>query len=345
MSATERWREEVQSAWVYRAIAAHQPDARHTKLFRDLAAQADAQAAILHGDVLRETGAAPKFTPSLRAKIAVALTRQFGIQRTRGILSAIKVRGLSALAPLPLAHGHVMPASRDEVGARHKSAGSGGALRAAVFGVNDGLVSNASLIFGVAGASSEPRAVVVAGIAGLLAGAFSMAAGEWVSVRAQREFYEHQMDEEREELARYPDEEAEELALIYEARGMPLEDARALTRKLVRDPERALDTLAREELGLIPDQLGSPWTASIASFTAFSFGAAIPLLPFLLSSVGARVEIAGALSGASLFAVGCVISLFSGRSALLGGFRMLAIGAAAGAATWGIGRWLGAAVS
>ncbi len=345
MSAIERWREEVQAAWIYRAISSEDADARHAKLFRELALQADRQAAILLGDVMRETKVAPTFHPSLRARLVVVLTRKFGVRRTRGILAAVKVRGLSALAPLPLAEGHVMPSSRDDVGARHKKSGGGGTLRAAVFGVNDGLVSNVSLILGVAGAGVEPSTVVVTGIAGLLAGAFSMASGEWVSVRAQREFFEHQIAEEREELERYPDEEAEELALIYEARGMPIEDARALTRKLVRDPERALDTLAREELGLNPDELGSPWRACLASFAAFAIGASLPLVPFLLPAVTARVAMSCAISGIALFLVGCAISLFSGRSALFGGLRMLAIGAAAGAATWGIGTVLGVAVS
>jgi VIT1/CCC1 family predicted Fe2+/Mn2+ transporter/transposase len=347
MSAVDRWREETQSAWIYRAISAEDPDPRRAKLFRELATKADEQAAILLGDVHRENKATPQFDPSLRARLAVLLTRRFGVERTRGILAAVKVRGLSALAPI--AQGHAMPATREEVGARHRFAGSGGSLRAAVFGVNDGLVSNTSLILGIAGAGSDARTVVLAGAAGLLAGAFSMAAGEWVSVRSQRELFEHQIAEEREELERYPDEEAEELALIYEARGVPIEDARALTRQLVRDPERALDTLAREELGLNPDDLGSPWGAAISSFVAFALGATLPLLPFVvpveLPIVDARITTACTLSGAALFVVGATISLFSGKSAWIGGFRMLAIGAAAGAATWAIGRMLGVVIA
>jgi VIT1/CCC1 family predicted Fe2+/Mn2+ transporter len=344
MSALERWREETQSAWIYREIAASERDARCAALFRGLAGKADEQAAILLGDVRRSGTSDPSFEPSARARVAVALTRRFGVRRTRGILAAVKVRGLSALDPLPLSAGHTMPSSREEVGARHRSAGLGGTLRAAVFGVNDGLVSNASLILGVAGAGTEPRAVLLAGVAGLLAGAFSMAAGEWVSVRSQRELFEHQIGEEKEELQRYPEEEAEELALIYAARGVPIDEARALTRKLVRDPERALDTLAREELGLNPDDLGSPWGAALSSFAAFSFGALVPLSAFLLPIEGGRIAIACALSGASLFTVGAALSLFSGRNAWLGGLRMLGIGAAAGASTWAIGRLFGAAL-
>jgi len=345
MSAIDRWREEVQSAWIYRAIAVDENDARRAKLFRDLATKADEQAAILLGDVKREQREDPTFVPSARAKLAVALTRRFGVRRTRGILSAVKVRGLSAIGPMPLAQGHVMPSSREEVGARHRRAGSGGTLRATVFGVNDGLVSNTSLILGLAGASAEPRTVLVAGVAGLLAGAFSMASGEWVSVRSQRELFEYQIGEEREELERYPDEEAEELALIYEARGVPIEDARAMTRILVRDPKRALDTLAREELGLNPDDLGSPTGAAVASFTAFALGAVVPLVPFAFELGTHRLQVSCVVAGVALFGVGAAISLFSGRNAWFGGLRMLAIGAAAGAATWGIGRLFGAAIA
>ncbi|MCY2960080.1 MAG: VIT1/CCC1 transporter family protein [Planctomycetota bacterium] len=345
MSAVERWREEVQAAWIYREISTEERDPRRAKLFRELATKADEQAAILLGDVKRDQRDTPTFTPSTRAKVAVALTRRFGVERTRGVLSAVKVRGMSAIGPAPDAPGHAMPASVADIAEHHRSTGSGGSLRAAVFGVNDGLVSNASLILGVAGAGSDPRAVLLAGVAGLLAGAFSMAAGEWVSVRSQRELFEHQIGEEREELERYPDEEAEELALIYEARGVPLEDARAMTRKLVKDPKHALDTLAREELGLNPDNLGSPWGAASYSFVAFAIGASLPLLPFLFPVIDARVEAACVLSGTALFGVGAAISLFSGKNAWIGGLRMLLIGAAAGAATWGIGRLLGVAIA
>jgi len=221
---------------------------------------------------------------------------------------------------------------------------AGGLARAAVFGVSDGLVSNVSLVIGFAGAGVDSSVVRLAGLAGAIAGATSMAAGEWVSVRSQRELFEYQIGEEKEELERYPDEEAEELALIYEARGVPLEEARELSRRLVRDPVRALDTLAREELGLNPDDLGSPTGAALSSFAAFSAGALVPLAPFLFTSLQHRVETACVLAGIALFCVGAAISLFSGRNALVGGLRMLAIGAAAGAATWGIGRLVGVSV-
>jgi VIT1/CCC1 family predicted Fe2+/Mn2+ transporter len=229
----------------------------------------------------------------------------------------------------------------EEVGGRHRGVGSGGNLRAAVFGVNDGLVSNTALIMGVAGAAAEPAMVLLTGIAGLLAGAFSMAAGEYISMRSQKEMYEYQIGLERDELDEYPEEEAEELALIYHARGMELPEARKVAAELMADPEHALDTLAREELGLNPDDLGSPWGAAISSFLAFGAGALVPLLPFILDLGPAAVAVSAGLAGAGLFGVGAVLSLFTGRNAFWSGLRMLAIGGGAGAATYLIGGVLG----
>ena len=223
--------------------------------------------------------------------------------------------------------------------------GSGGNLRAAVFGINDGLVSNLSLILGVAGASSNSSLILLSGVAGLLAGAFSMAAGEFVSVRSQREMYEYQIGLERKELEQYPEEEAEELALIYAAKGMPKEQALELARNIIADPEKALDTLAREELGLNPEDLGSPWGAAGSSFASFALGALVPLAPFLLSSGTTALLGSIALTAVSLFGVGAVISLYTGRNAVQDGLRMLGIGAAAGGVTFAVGRLLGVTIA
>jgi VIT1/CCC1 family predicted Fe2+/Mn2+ transporter len=189
---------------------------------------------------------------------------------------------------------------------------------------------------GVAGAAVEPSLLVLTGVAGLLAGAFSMAAGEYVSMLSQKEMFEHQIAQEKDELERYPKEEAEELALIYAARGIPLAEARDVAAHLIANPDKALDVLAREELGLNPDDLGSPTGAAISSFICFSIGASLPIIPFLLK-VSNGVAVAAAISGAALFVVGAVLSLFSGRSALIGGVRMLLIGSAAATATYMIG--------
>jgi VIT1/CCC1 family predicted Fe2+/Mn2+ transporter len=183
-------------------------------------------------------------------------------------------------------------------------------------------------------------------VAGLLAGALSMAAGEYISMRSQREMFEYQIGLERDELGEYPEEEAEELALIYSTRGMDLEEARRITRALVKNPEAALDALAREELGLNPDDLGSPWGAAIFSFLAFAAGAVLPLVPFLVGlPLGTALVVSAVVAGIALFGVGAALSLFTGRRAFAGGLRMVLIGGGAGAVTWLIGNLLGAAIS
>jgi VIT1/CCC1 family predicted Fe2+/Mn2+ transporter len=230
------------------------------------------------------------------------------------------------------------------VGERHASVG-GGNLRAAVFGASDGLVSNAALVMGVAAAGANLHTVQITGIAGLLAGALSMAAGEYISVRSQREFYEYQMALEREELAEYPEAEAEELALIHNARGMDMDEARRMSTALLSRPEQALDVLAREELGLNPDDLGSPFAAAGSSFLAFAFGATVPVVPFFVGASGGAAVLASA--GATvfmLFAVGIALSLFTGRSAFRGGLRLVLIGGGAGLAAWAVGKLLGASL-
>jgi VIT1/CCC1 family predicted Fe2+/Mn2+ transporter len=343
MSSLERWHSEKQSAWLYRVVADREEDETKSRMFRALAVAAEEQADILLGDLRKEGRPEPRFEPSTRARFMAFLTRRVGPRRVQPMLAALKVRGLSVYRG-PATVGHPMPVSSADLGERHRSAGRGGSLRAAVFGLNDGLVSNTCLILGVSGASDSSSLILATGIAGLLAGAFSMGAGEWVSVRSQRELYERQIGEEREELDRYPEEEAEELALIYNARGVPMEEARAVAKRVLQDPEQALATLSREELGLNPDDLGSPWRAAISSFAAFAMGALIPLVPFFFDATRNGIVLAVLLSALALLAVGGLLSLFSGRSFWLGSLRMLAIGAAAGGATYGIGRWIGVSV-
>lgn len=335
-----RWRSERTAAYLSAAVAAAEPDPKIAALFADMAKAADTQAGLL----AHTMGAAPAFAPSARARLVAGLVRLAGPRAMRPVLAAMKVRGVSAYDGPARRLGHAMPTSVADVGRSHRSAG-GGTLRAAVFGANDGLVSNTCLVMGVAGAAADAHVLLITGIAGLLAGAFSMAAGEYISMLSQREMFEHQIAQERDELERYPEEEAEELALIYAARGIPLDDARAITLQLVKNPEQALDTLAREELGLNPDDLGSPIGAATSSFAAFAVGAVLPLLPFLAGLGADGVPIAAAISGAALFAIGAALSLFSGRNALFGGARMLVIGAFAAAATYGIGTLLDVAVS
>lgn len=335
----ERWRSEKTAAYLSGAVAAAETDPGKAALFRQMEEAAEAQAAILAKDL----GKVPLFEPSLRSKVTAFLIRTIGPRAMRPVLSASKVRGVSVYGAKLEPEGHPWPTSVEAVGARHRALG-GGTLRAGVFGVNDGLVSNTCLVMGVAGAAVEPGIILITGVAGLLAGAFSMAAGEFISMLSQKEMFEHQIAQEKDELERYPAEEAEELALIYAARGVPLDEARVITKKLIANPEQALDTLAREELGLNPDDLGSPIGAALSSFIAFCIGASLPLIPFLFG-MSQGVLIAAILSGAALFGVGAALSLFSGKGALLGGLRMLLIGAAAAAATYGIGALFNVATS
>jgi len=334
------WHEEKRSAYLYRVMAEAEAGTPRAELFRGLAAEAENHAGIW---ARQAGGAVPEYAPDLRARMVAALVRRHGPHALRSVLVAMKVRGLSVYShAVP---GHPLPTTLEEVGKRHRGISGGGNLRAAVFGVNDGLVSNASLILGVAGASANNSIILLSGVAGLLAGAFSMAAGEYVSVRSQREMFEHQIGLERNELAQYPEEEAEELALIYAARGLPREDAQKLAKALIADPAKALDTLAREELGLNPEDLGSPWGVAISSFLSFAAGALVPLLPFFALGGERALPVSIAFTALTLFGVGAVISLFTGRSALRDGLRMLAIGAAAGALTYTIGKLLGVSLT
>jgi VIT1/CCC1 family predicted Fe2+/Mn2+ transporter len=342
MTVQGNWLEEKRSEFLYHAIAAAEPAAAHKKLFTALAAAAARQAAIWEAAAAKAGETLPSvYRPDWRTKLVAALVHRLGARPLKQVLAAMKVRGLSIFSSSPLTHR--MPSSIDDVGRRHRGLGSQGNLRAAVFGVSDGIVSNASLILGVAGAAPTGDAVLIAGVAGLLAGACSMAAGEYVSVRSQREMFEYQIGLEREELEHYPDEEAEELALIYEAKGLAFEAAHALARSLISDPRVALDTLAREELGLNPDELGEPFGAALASFLAFAFGAAVPLAPLLVARHGADLPLLAVtlVSGSTLFAVGACLSLFSGRNAFYGGLRLVAVGAVAGGATFALGKLLG----
>lgn len=223
----------------------------------------------------------------------------------------------------------------------HRTAGQSGTLRAAVFGINDGLVSNLALVMGFAGATAENQLIVLAGVAGLLAGAFSMAAGEYVSMQSQKELFERQIELEREELRFMPDKEKGELAALYRSKGLSDDEAELVATRLMQDPEHALDTKIREELGLDPDELGSPWGAGIYSFVAFALGAVVPLVPFLVTEGLVAIVLSVTLALASLFIVGALVSLLTGRSLLFSGLRQVAIGGAAAFVTYVVGSAIG----
>jgi len=340
------WQQEKRAAYLYRIIAACERIAVRQTLFDRLAREAEIQAELWAREAAKDGLKLPYgYRPDLRTHVVAWLIRKLGPARIRGVLAASKIRGLSIYSNRRSDGYHPPPTSVEEVGASHRGASSNGGLRAAVFGVNDGLVSIICLVSGVAGAASSHDTVLLTGIAGLLAGAFSMAAGEYVSMRSQREMFEYQIGLERAELAQYPEEETDELALIYMARGLPEQEARTLAQRMTADPELGLDTLAREELGLNPEELGSPWLAAISSFTAFALGGLVPLLPYLLDIRQHTLAWAVAGTALALFGIGAALSLFTGRSGVLGGLRMLAIAAAAGALTYGIGHWLGASLA
>ena len=358
----EMWADELESAALYRALAGASEGRRREVLSR-LAAAEERHAA--HWErLLKESGVSVlrRRRPTLRTRLLGTMARRFGAEAVLPLVlrleaaDAAKYRDVDeapeAMSAEEMAHGRAVAAlggglpgeniARAE--GRHR-ANAGGALRAGVFGVNDGLVSNLLLILGVAGGTSNRNVLLLAGLAGLLAGAFSMAAGEWVSVQSQRELYEREIAVEREELVAFPEEEMEELVLIYQAKGLSEEEAEALAGRIMRRPEAALDTLTREELGLSAADLGSPWVAAGSSFASFAVGAFIPVVPFVIGSgIGALVA-AVAASFVTLCLVGSMIALLAGRSPFRGGLRMVAIAATVGAASFLIGRLIGAGVT
>lgn len=333
MTMQENWWEEKRSAYLYSVMAESETHPLRKKLFIDLAKAAEDQA-LIWVDKAKQSGQqiSTTFQVNFRTKLVAKLITYVGVERLRYILSSMKVRGMSAF-------------TRTQHEYLHRGVSTAGNLRAAVFGMNDGLISNVSLIIGIAAANANHSFIILAGIAGLLAGACSMAAGEYVSVRSQREVFEYQIELERNELEMYPEEEMEELALIYQARGIPKDQSIKLAEILINNPNTALDTLAREELGLNPDELGSPMGAMISSFISFSLGAAIPILPFLIKYNANSLMISIVISAITLFLIGSVLSLYTNKNAIKGGLRMLLIGVAAGMITFLIGHWIGGGVS
>ncbi len=353
----DMYADELAGGTLFRGLADYADDQRRS-VFLQLA-EAEERHAEHWSRLLREAGAEPR-RPRVpfRVKALCFLARHFGTEAVLPLMlrteaaeadryrdedeatdtmaqqEAAAGRTIAAMQGIP-AGGRI---ARSE--GRHR-AGIGGALRATVFGMNDGLVSNFSLVMGVAGGTHDNSIVVLAGVAGLVAGAFSMASGEWVSIRSQRELYENELRIEQEELRAFPEEEREELELIYRAKGIAPDAARALVDNIMRRSDVALDTLAREELGLDPSKLGSPWVAAISSFLAFSVGAAVPLIPFLVGSGTAATIAAAIASVLALCAAGAATSIFTGRHAGRAGLRMALIGAVVATFTFFIGKAVG----
>ena len=350
---------------LYHLLAEAEPAPERRRIFERLSG-VEARHAEIWRRKLREAGVEPQeHGPGTKVRIAGWVAHRFGVQAALPIIRGLEASAYAtymaqgktamSMAPEELQHGvtltrleqNAVGQSGAKVQERWHRTGGGGVLRAGVFGINDGLVSNTSLVMGFAGAQVPASVVLFAGIAGLLAGAFSMAVGEYISMRAQRELYEHQIEIERRELAAAPEEEEEELAAIYTAKGLPEDQARQLAGRLTRDPAVALDVLIREELGLDPAQLGSAWGAAVSSFIAFGIGALIPVLPFMFvwtSGVG-TILVSAAASAAALFAVGVVLSLFTGRNFVLNGARQLGLGAAAAIITYILGAVVGVQIA
>jgi VIT1/CCC1 family predicted Fe2+/Mn2+ transporter len=358
---------EVDSAELYRAMAEAEKDPHLSEVYRRLAAVEAAHAEFWQKELGRLGAKAAVLHPGWRTRALVWLARRFGPQFVLPTLSTLERRdsGMydqqpeAVAAGLPLAersHNRVVEAMEAALpsGAtgsalarlegRHRTGGN--ALRAAVLGANDGLVSNLSLVMGVAGAAVPGGTILLTGLAGLVAGACSMAMGEWLSVTSSRELNQQQIDIEADELKRMPEEEKEEMVLIYQAKGLDEAAARALADRLMANKDSALDTLVREELGIDPAELGgSPWSAAAASFGLFAAGASFPVAPFFWLGGAAALLASLAASGIALVLIGAGTSLFTGRNLLFSSARQLAIGFAAAGITYAIGRLVGVSLA
>jgi VIT1/CCC1 family predicted Fe2+/Mn2+ transporter len=358
---------EIDGSFLYLALAENEKQPNIAELYRRLSDSEEKHAAAWEKRLsdAGEHNSPPK--PSGRARILAFLAKRFGSQFILPTLTSNEQADSRAYDNQPEGESTSMSADEKsharlltmvgtsntglsggtvaQMEGRHK-AGGGNALRAAVLGSNDGLVSILSLVMGVAGANLRSHDVFIAGIAGLLAGAGSMALGEWLSVQSSRELYSHQIKIEKEELERNPAEEQDELALIYQAKGLSETRARELSAAIMTtDKNSILDTLAREELSIDPHELGgSAYVAAITSFLLFSLGALFPLLPFAFLSGNIAIYTSMGVSAIALFLVGAAITLMTGRNVFYSGFRQVIIGLAAAIITFGIGKLIGVSV-
>lgn len=362
----QNWQKEIDGAALYRALSQAETKAQMKDVYGKLADTEEKHAAYWE-QKLKEAGQSiPPRNPSWRARTMSWLGKSFGPQFVLPTIASQEKADSNAYDHQPeeatgqmsadeKSHARVVSAAAGEksggmagsavaqMEGRHKSSG-GNALRAAVLGANDGLVSNLSLVMGVAGASLSGHGILITGLAGLLAGAGSMALGEWLSVQSSRELYQRQIQIEKEELEARPEEEQAELALIYQSKGLPKERAEELAKHIISG-DSALDTLSREELGIDPEELGgSAWEAAITSFFLFAAGAIVPVFPFIFLSGMTAVIVSIIISAIGLFAIGAAITLMTGRSVLYSGMRMVIFGLVAAGLTYGIGRLIGVSI-
>ena len=361
LNPREMWMEESEAEYLYRTLADLEQHPKMAELYRRLSAT-EARHAQVWYDRLIETGIQPEpYRPSFRVNTLIWIARHFGVHAVLPILDAAESKAVHSykfdngdMAAEERSHaamlGHMQQISKGtglqgdlvaRLEGRHRSAG-GNALRAAVLGASDGLLSNFNLVMGVAGAEMSTSNILLTGGAGLLAGAISMALGEWISVQSSRELYERQIAVEQAEIEASPQEEVEELALIYEARGLDTATALMVAESVMNNPDSAIDTLAREELGIDPNELGgSAMTAALTSFALFAVGALIPLIPYFFSEGQIATAFSALASGVGLFTTGALISFFTGRPMLRNGLRQTLFGLAAAAITYLIGKAVG----
>ena len=360
---------ELDAAALYRVMADSESQASVAEIYRRLAAVEEKHAQFWEKELQKADIATAPWKPGMRLRILRWLAGHLGPQVVLPMIAATEQKGRAEYDDQPETHGSSLSADErsharvlnemvrtssprgmdgsalGRLEGRHRAI-AGNTLRAAVLGANDGLVSNLSLVMGVTGAQLTEHSILLTGLAGLLAGACSMAIGEWVSVQSSRELNERQIEIEADELAAAPDEEKEELVLIYQAKGIPAEQAQALAERLFKDKDKALDTLVREELGIDPQDLGgSAWHAAFTSFLLFAGGACIPLVPFWIFHRPRVIYGSVLLSAIGLYGIGAAITLVTGRSAFRTGLRQLVIGLAAAAVTYGIGHLLGVSLS
>lgn len=359
----ENWRAETDAIFLYEGLAAAEPNPDLKTVYRTLAETERRHQAVWAEKLAALGRPLPAPHPTWRTRVFRWLARRFGPGLVLPSLAAVERQASSGydqqadaralgLPQDERSHARIFGALSQQNPSglsgsavakqegRHRLGGN--ALRAGVLGANDGLVSNFSLVMGVSGAAVSGGWVLLTGLTGMLAGAISMALGEWLSVQSSRELYSHQIGIEKRELETVPEEEAEELALIYQAKGLPAEEARHLATRLLTDPGSALDTLAREELGIDPDELGgSAWTAAGTSFLLFALGAVLPVLPFLWVHGPLGALWSSVVSAIGLFVIGAAITLVTGRPWVWAGLRQVLIGLAAAAVTYGLGHLIG----
>lgn len=354
---------EIDSATVYEALAQAERDVNVAAVYRRLA-----QVERAHAEFWASRVPAPRrdVKSSARAWLLAFVARHFGPAFILPSLARNEAHDSrqyddqpdAVAAGLPAderSHARIIQAAAGTLGGlpgptlarlegRHRG-GGGNALRAAILGANDGLISNLSLVMGVAGAAVDGKTILLTGLAGLVAGACSMAMGEWLSVNSARELTQRQIDTEAQEIDVAPEMEKQELVLIYQAKGLDEAAAQVLADRLFESRDAALDTLVREELGVDPDELGgSAWAAATSSFFLFALGAIFPVASFLFLTGRPAVLISLALSGLALSAIGAATSIFTGRGLLFSAGRQLAIGYSAAALTFGVGKIIGVSV-